>query len=126
MKNLKPSQLPADTVINDAVRGVWMKEESGVWGETVPHCVDPHCVDCARAVRDNGTLEVWVDGENKLLTSDDFFQDFKIVSLPYSIFEALIASVKYWKKEANGSESEDWLILKDAMENSKADEDEES
>ena len=112
MKNLKPSQLPADTVINDAVRGVWMKEESGVWGETVPHCVD-----CAQAVNDDGSLAVYIEGDDVLISSDDLFTDFKIVSLPYSIFEALIASVKYWKKAANGSESEDWLILKEAMDN---------
>lgn len=84
MTNLKPSQLPADTVIKDEVHGVWMKEESGVWGETIPHCID-----CVQAVRDDGTATVWIKGEEVLIKSDDYFTDFKIVSLPYSIFESM-------------------------------------
>lgn len=115
MKNLKPSQLPEDTVIVDEVQGVWMKEESGVWGQTVPHCVD-----CAQAVRDDGTLEVWIDNEEILIKSDDFFQDFKIVSLPYSIFEAMAKLVgDKW-----GSSDEE--ILDYVMDFVKDDENEES
>jgi hypothetical protein len=88
MKNLKPSQLPEDTVINDKAHGVWMKEESGVWGE-----MTPHCSDCAQAVRDDGTLKVWIDNKEVLIASDEFFTEFKVVSLPYSIFEAMATLV---------------------------------
>ena len=88
MKNLKPSQLPADTVIKDEVWGVWMKEESGVWGETVPHCVD-----CIQAVRDDGTTEVWMDNKQVLITSDDLFQDFKIISVPFKVAELLVEAL---------------------------------
>jgi hypothetical protein len=61
----------------------------------------------------------------------DHFQDrgdkIEILALPWVVVQALIESVKYWQKAANGVNSEDWLILNNAIDSlTEEDKDEES
>jgi hypothetical protein len=108
MKNFKPSELPADTVIKDEAQGVWMKEEDGVWGE-----MTAHCSDCADTVRDDGMANIWLIGNIK---SDDYFKDFKVISFPTSVVETLIDMVEgYELTEWHESDRDE--ILQNAIEN---------
>ena len=114
MKNFKPSELPEDTVIKDKDEGVWMKEESGVWGE-----MTAHCSDCARTVTDTGRdlNEVGTNYiDNLSIKADDFFQDFKIIALPIAVVNELVKYVASyeeheWHIDADRNEE----ILQDAI-----------
>jgi hypothetical protein len=99
MKNLKPSQLPEGTVIEVPKYGTYLKVSDGVWEEVYSGC----CSSTGRISDDGRHSEYgdkygWSTDEN----ADDIFQDFKIVSLPYSIFEAMatIVGVDWLSTEA--------------------------
>lgn len=70
MMNLKPSELPSETVIADEELGWYIKGTDGDWGELYPHCVD-----CAG------------DDDVAKNEADERFTDFRIVALPISVVE---------------------------------------
>lgn len=76
MGEFKPSELPANTTIDDAKEGYYTKNEFGRWEPAIYHCAD-----CAE------------DYEVKDADADEKFKDFKIIALPYSVVEQLASEI---------------------------------
>ena len=85
---MKPSDFPKGVTISDSEGNHWEKSADGVWFDA-----QPHCADCDQVVFDGGPTEeqrkafgpnVW-----KLIEtpSDEFFKDFRIVSIPMLVVE---------------------------------------
>lgn len=105
MNKWKPSELPEDTVIKDEKQGMWMKEESGIWGE-----MDPHCDWCARTVSDAYDID-------RNATSDEIFTDFRIIALPVSVAVKLAHDVASYEEHEWHTDADRWgEILDDTIE----------
>lgn len=90
MRNFKPSELPAGTCIDDKVHGFWTKDSDNAWWMDAPHCVD-----CAEVVFDGPPTEAEKQLEGSVYQfhttpSDDFFTEFKIVSVPLELLELAV------------------------------------
>jgi hypothetical protein len=94
MKNLKPSELPVDTVIAEKSWGkyddLYIKREgvegaSDYWEDLFSGC--GCCTDHER-ISDSGSEEdeddLWMDPRKLTTTktSNDYFEDFKVIALP--------------------------------------------
>lgn len=106
MTNLKPSQMPVNTTIETPDTGRWTKNSKRAW-----YADDVHCLDC----------EVVFDVEQDALTadehkeaagvyklhdtpSDEFFTDFKTISLPWGVVAqmALMLRDEYGDYDSEG------------------------
>jgi hypothetical protein len=86
MKNLKPSQLPENTVIGKDgpnYEELYIKRDNGVWEDLFAGC--GCCVDREK-ISDDGCekdeLYYSQGGMTTTKTSDEYFEDFKVISLP--------------------------------------------
>ena len=104
MKNLKPSQLPVNTVIEVdydlAHGGRYIKEDHGIYGIA---WYPLSCIDCT------GSYDF------KDAAADAFFTEFKVISVPMEVVNYFVEAVAAyeeleWAKEADREE-----ILKDAF-----------
>jgi len=84
MKHYKPSQLPAGTVIDDPKHGTWMKDSENAWHCLMrkPEWVFDYGLSAENAAAFSSAL-VNIRSE----PADDFFQDFKVLSLPVEMVE---------------------------------------
>lgn len=80
---VKPSELPRNTVINDAVEGRWEKGEYGLW-----YLMTPHCSECIE-VASNTAFALQADAlitkyayKHHTVPADAFFKNFEILSTP--------------------------------------------
>jgi hypothetical protein len=87
MKNLKPSQLPANTVIEggpaDAYDGLYIKHDGGYWVDLFSGC--GCCLESGRVADDGCEYPHWEDPRNLTTTekSDDYFdKGFKVIAVP--------------------------------------------
>lgn len=111
---MKPSDFPKGVVI-ETRDDTWEKSEGGVWFDA-----NPHCADCDRIVFDGGPTEdqqkvfrhVW---ELIVTPSDEYFDDFRIVSVPMLVVEYMVE--EFAKMTGSG------LLLKEVLENVKKYED---
>lgn len=86
MKNLKPSQLPENTVIDDERYGEYIKRSGGLWEE-----MDRNNLGDRERVTDTGydkngslTYAEWLRAYGLPSTekSDDYFKNYRIVAVP--------------------------------------------
>ena len=82
MKNLKPSQLPEGTVIDDEKQGEYIKRADNVWEE-----LDMDYMGDRQRVSDEGYTNYWDAGAStRNLTwrakSDEYFTEYKIIAVP--------------------------------------------
>lgn len=89
MAKIKPSELPTDTVIEDEVRGLFIRDDS-LW-----HELYPHCGDCGELVSDEGTDDPskYAPGVTESEPSDEFFQNFKVIAVPIDIPSDLLDQI---------------------------------
>lgn len=89
MKNLKPSQLPVDTVIAKKAwgkyKGLYIKSEGGYWEDLFSGC--GCCTDSERISDEGCELDEddLYDSQYSLTTkktSDEYFEDYKVISVP--------------------------------------------
>jgi hypothetical protein len=81
MRNLKPSQLPANTVI-DTENGEYIKRVEGYWEDLFSGC--GCCVDRER-IADAGCTDIHKRYEMGLTTgkaSDEYFAEYMVIALP--------------------------------------------
>lgn len=80
MKNLKPSQLPEGTVIDDLNKGLFGKLAGGMWSDRFETC---GCC-CSGLVFDAGTDKKRHDMNDVAtpLPSDEYFTDYTVMSVP--------------------------------------------
>lgn len=85
MKNLKPSQLPEGTVIDDETRGEFIKRADGIWEEMDrdymgdrDRVTDIGYEDSGMDYRDWYTKYPMCDQRK----SDDYFTDFEVIATP--------------------------------------------
>jgi hypothetical protein len=109
----KPSELPIDTVIDDQERGTFRKDAPGLWAEL--------------QYREMGQQElVWDEGGQTAdrktygsksieMPSDEYFKDFKVLSLPISVVEYIVEEFA----KMTGSE----VVLDEAIEAVKMEQD---
>lgn len=88
--DLKPSQLPAGTRIDDKVLGFWTKDSAHAW-----FLDNTHCGECTELVFDGEPT----DAEKGLIAgvgyfhdtpADEFFTDFRIICLPLEVTEFIM------------------------------------
>lgn len=86
MKNLKPSQLPEDTVIGKKAWGhydqLYIKKADGIWEDLFSGC---GCCEPHEKISDKGCLKdenYALDSPTTTMTSDEYFTDFKIIAVP--------------------------------------------
>lgn len=79
MKNLKPSQLPVHTAIDDSKYGEYLKVQDGIWEE-----VYSGCCSWSGRLSDDGRPSPYGDkyGLSTGAKADDMFTDFKIIAVP--------------------------------------------
>lgn len=96
MFKFKPSELPVGTVIQDNVKDrvgfYWFKGDNGVWGEMFSQGPTQWIADDFSKVPASLRLSYQIR-----TNSDDYFENFTIVSLPLEISERLAS---FYTKEA--------------------------
>ena len=78
MKNYKPSQMPAGTVIDDVVHGTWMKDSSYAWHSLMSRewIFDHGMSSESSAAYSSALVNVRTEAAN------DYFQNFEVKSFP--------------------------------------------
>jgi hypothetical protein len=98
--DIKPSQLPANTVIVELGHGMWIKDSEGFWTE-----VHPRNPEYALTISDKGFIKpksgYWgLDFPPNPVEkpSDDFFGDFEVLSVPigYRVPRPKLPETKWW------------------------------
>jgi hypothetical protein len=86
MKNLKPSQLPENTVIGKDgphYEGLYIKRAGGVWEDLFSGC---GCCTDSEKISDAGCVkdETYYGrgGMTTTKTSDEYFEDYKVIAVP--------------------------------------------
>ena len=85
MKNLKPSQLPENTVIDDERYGEYIKRVDGVWEETsCDYMGDRERVTDVGYNETEMTSREWYDRYpiHHREKSDDYFKNYEVVAVP--------------------------------------------
>lgn len=94
--NLKPSEIPAGSRIDDKVRRCfWTKDSENVWFKDYPHC--PECNEMvSQGPLSEAELEM---AKNVYLyhdtPADEFFTDFEIINVAWEYFVAAIEEISY-------------------------------
>lgn len=99
MKNLKPSQLPEGTVIDDLNVSMFVKLANGIWDDRFGTC---GCC-CSGLVFDAGIDKKYHD-MNKVATSktsDEYFTDYTIMSVPPGFLVDDIVLHGEWDKDSS-------------------------
>lgn len=94
IKQLKPSELPIDTVIDDQERGTFRKDAPGLWVELqYDDAADQILVyDEGPTASDLAQTNGCNHGYSVAETSDEYFDDFKVLAWPAAIVEELLES----------------------------------
>ena len=93
--NLKPSELPPGSRIDDKVLRFWTKDSENVW-----FLDDPHCGECAEMVAQGPLTPAEQEMSNNVwkyhdTPADEFFTDFKIISIAWEYFVAAINEISH-------------------------------
>lgn len=87
MKKIKPSELPVNTVIDDQDHGTWIKDSPHEWLEISSLVNNKY----QRLAFDGGPTDqeksIWAHRNIITEPSDDYFKDFRILSVPFSMVE---------------------------------------
>jgi len=101
VKNLKPSQLSEGTVIDDPRYGEYIKRADGIWEE-----MDRDQIGDRDRVTDEGYDNAGEETFAQFLSrtglahsdkSDNYFKDYKVISLPVSVVASLVDTVYGWQ-----------------------------
>ena len=100
-KNLKPSQLPEGTVIGKDgphYYDMYIKNEEGVWDDMFSGC---GCCTASEHISDKGCTaeEYWKLNLTTTKTSDEFFDDYKVIAVPPGFLGDDIMLHGEWDKE---------------------------
>jgi len=75
----KLEKLPTNTLIDSKERGVFLKDEKGLWYDISPHCGD--CVDCVSEEGEPNPMQ-YAPGVTVSEKAQDYFGEFAILAAP--------------------------------------------